>query len=300
MVGKGKDIFGIDSATKQKYGIQCKQKGYSKNLTEYELNTEIGNAKVFLPKLDVFIVATTAPKDQAIETYARTISDGNAVNGEFKVCVYGWGDIQAILNDHPSILMKYYQRLLEPTNPNDHYFKFWYEEARIDKFFYYTCYLPFWLFDIRYSEIFINLLMGYLNKHDVFLANTTANSSDDPLKESIRLFNDAARTLINLIKEYPPKAAQLDSDDDILNIYWVDCDHLSYGEQGEFIDSKKDQVRKGFHRLIQAANNIISVWNTQLNSIQQIALVEFSWPNPNFPLFGEMYLRTPCYPMLEN
>lgn len=142
--------------------------------------------------------------------------------------------------------------------------------------------------------------MEYLNKHDVFLANTNAASSDEVLKGHVQLFNNAARSLINLINEYLPKEDTLQINGDIIYRYWVDCSHLDYCEQGEFIEGKKNQLREGFYNLIQVANKIISIQNMQLNTAQQISLTEFSQPNPNFPLFGNMFLIEPHDPMLEN
>lgn len=132
----GVDIFGKHNKERKNYGIQCKQKSHSKNLTIEEVDAEVKKAESFSPKLDVYILATTAPKDQKIETYAREISERNNASGKFLVYVYGWGDIEAKLNDYQSILLKYYQRLIDPKTPNDIYFNFWYKEANIEKLFY--------------------------------------------------------------------------------------------------------------------------------------------------------------------
>ncbi len=296
----GVDIFGTDRIEGKNYGIQCKQKSYSQKLTIDEIQSEVNKAQNFSPKLDVYILATTAFKDQNIETYAREISRQNNNNGKFSVYVYGWGDIEAKLNVHQDILMKYYQRLLDPKTPNDIYFNFWYKEAKIEKLFYYACSLPFRSFNIRYSYLYLEMLSGYLNKHDVFLANTNANLSDNYLKEHVMVFNHVALELIDLIGEYQPKEDMSSSGSDITYTYWVECSHLAYVEQGEFIENKKKEVRDCFYKLIQSANKIVSIWNMELNSNQQIMLTEFVQPNPNFPLFGSLFLIQPHYPMYEN
>jgi len=292
----GVDIFGVDKINNQNYGIQCKQKGYFKNLTSDEVDSEINKAQTFLPKLDVYIVATTAQKDQNIEAYVRKISEINIKNGKFSVYVLGWEDIVEKLNIHQSILQKYYGRLLNPRTPNDHYFDFWYNKVFINKLFYYACYLPFGGYDIRYSYTYLNYLSAYLNKHDVFLANTQANFSDNVLKKYIQKFNSEANALISNITEYPPKESYTHSGDDIVNIYWVECDHLDYSERGKYVQHRKMQVRQAFYNLIKVANKIISVWNMQLDGVPQIELTEFAQKNPNYPLLGGIYLIEPHYP----
>lgn len=295
----GVDIFGKNKEGRN-YGIQCKQKSHSQNLTIEEVDAEIKKAESFSPKLDVYILATTAPKDQKIETHVREISERNSTNGKFLVYVYGWGDVEFELNNYSRIFLKYYGGLIDVKSPNDIYFDFWYKEASIEKLSYYACHLPFGAYNIRYSYIYANILVGYLNKHDVFLANTNAASSDEALKRYVQLFNNFVRISINLINEYSPKEDALQSNSDIVCIYWVDCSHLDYCEQGEFIESKKIQLRQSFYNLIQAANKIISIWNIKLNAAQQIPLTEFSQPNANFPLLGKIFLIEPHYPMLEN
>lgn len=297
---QGVDIFGINRIDGRKYGIQCKQKTYPKNLSIDEIETEVRKAEKFSPKLDVYILATTAPKDQKIEAYAREISERNNNKGKFSVYVYGWGDIEAKLNDHANILKKYYSKFLDPKNQNGAYFNFWHKENKINKLFYYACFLPFSTFNIRYSYVHLNMLSGYLNKHDDFLLHTRTNAIDNRLKEAMVLFNDQAHSLIGLISEYPPRYETSSSASDIVYTYWVECSHLDYVEQGEFIERKKGRVRECFYKLIQTSNKIISIWNTQLNEAPQISLTSFSQPNPNFPLFGDMLLIEEHYPMSEN
>lgn len=245
-------------------------------------------------------MATTAPKDQGIETYARELSERNSANGKFLVYVYGWGDIEGKLNDYQGILQKYYQRLVGSKASSDIYFNFWYKEANIEKLFYYACTLPFGSYDIRYSSIYISVLVGYLNKHDTFLTNINETSTDEVLKRFVQLFNDAARSLIGLINEYSPKEDILQGNGEIICKYWVDCSHLDYYDKGDFIEGKKNQVRQSFYTLIQVSNKITLIWNTQLNTAQRISLTEFLWLNPNFPLLGGNFLSEPHYPMLEN
>jgi hypothetical protein len=61
----GVDVYGTDRVEDKLVGVQCKGKdqGYGNKLIEKELREEIEKAKIFIPALDVFIVATTAPND---------------------------------------------------------------------------------------------------------------------------------------------------------------------------------------------------------------------------------------------
>jgi tetratricopeptide (TPR) repeat protein len=92
----GVDIYGHDKAHDSKLvGVQCKGRhgGFDEQLTEKELRAEVAKARSFEPKLDHFIVATTAPNDVGIQEVARTISVEHEAQGLFSVHVYGWDEI---------------------------------------------------------------------------------------------------------------------------------------------------------------------------------------------------------------
>lgn len=61
----GVDIYGHDRLEKKFVGVQCKGKDqtYNEPLTATELREEVEKAKTFRPKLDVFVLATTASND---------------------------------------------------------------------------------------------------------------------------------------------------------------------------------------------------------------------------------------------
>jgi hypothetical protein len=109
----GGDIFGTDRVERKFAGVQCKLKdqGYGDKLTERELRSEIEKAKTFIPKLDVFVVATTAPDDVHIQQIARTISAEHAKLGLFEVRVQGWGTLQNYITDDPKRLSKHFRDL---------------------------------------------------------------------------------------------------------------------------------------------------------------------------------------------
>jgi tetratricopeptide (TPR) repeat protein len=109
----GVDIFGTDRVEGKFVGVQCKGKdrGYGNKLTEPELKAEIQKAKRFIPSLDVFVIATTAPNDVHIQQIARTISCEHAKQELFEVRVQGWGTLQNYITDDPQLLSKHFRDL---------------------------------------------------------------------------------------------------------------------------------------------------------------------------------------------
>ncbi len=71
--------------------MQCKQKDAltGKRLSAAVLEQEALKAKAFKPKLDAFILATTAPRDAKIQEKARELS----ATAGFAVTVWSWDDI---------------------------------------------------------------------------------------------------------------------------------------------------------------------------------------------------------------
>lgn len=294
----GVDIYGIDAFSKENYGIQCKQKTFFKNLTAKEINSEVEKAKNFTPKLDKFIIATTAQKDVNIEKHVRELN--NSHKESFLVYVYGWEDILSELYKYEDILTKHYSMFINQNIPESHYFNFWFREAVRYDFSYNACYLPFSFYNIKYSYYFVELLRGYLNKHDVFINGTIAKNSHHSLKLSILKFNISAKNLLQALDEFIPKESNSPSENDLILTYWVDCKDLTYLEKAPHIASKKNSIRLFFYNLIERANDIISIWNTEYGYGKQFSLIEFAQLNPNFGLFGDLYLIEPHYPKSKN
>lgn len=99
----GVDVYGYrDRDTARLVGVQCKQKLYDA-VTEIELRAEVKKAKKFKPNLSEFILATTAPRDQAIQEVARTITKELATTKRpFTVSVWGWEDVEHYASQHPA------------------------------------------------------------------------------------------------------------------------------------------------------------------------------------------------------
>lgn len=91
-------------------GIQAKGKDNFANqrVTADELAGEVRKAQRFRPALSTFILATTGPKDAAVEQVAREVTERHRASRKFSVTVMGWDDILLLLDDHPDVVAKYY------------------------------------------------------------------------------------------------------------------------------------------------------------------------------------------------
>ena len=107
----GVDIYGTNQPEQKRTGVQCKGKDgdLGAALTEQELREEVAKALTFQPPLDVFVIATTAPNDQAIQAIARSVSEEHARVGKFEVRVQGWGTLRQLITDFPDLLGKHFQ-----------------------------------------------------------------------------------------------------------------------------------------------------------------------------------------------
>lgn len=92
----GADITGRDNRNGYKHAaVQCKasERDEPRALTEKELIHEVGEAKTYTPKLDVFIVAYGGDRDPKLQRKAQELSDANEAEGLFRVEVWSWDDI---------------------------------------------------------------------------------------------------------------------------------------------------------------------------------------------------------------
>jgi cellulose synthase operon protein C len=114
----GVDVHGHDRIENDKFvGVQCKAKDqtYGGSLTAAELRDEVYKAQTFTPKLDVFVLATTAPNDTEIQNIAREVTETHRQQGLFEVRVQGWTTLQQWLSDYSDLLTKYYPDLYPPS-----------------------------------------------------------------------------------------------------------------------------------------------------------------------------------------
>ena len=110
----GVDVFGLPSGSASWFGVQCKQK-LGSPVTLEELEAEIEKAKGFNPTLSHYIFATTAPRDQQAQKWARELTESSP----FEVTVFAWDDICDALADvkYRDLLAKHFPSLtlVQPT-----------------------------------------------------------------------------------------------------------------------------------------------------------------------------------------
>jgi len=110
----GVDIYGRPGNGESWAGVQCKGKDRytKKELTTTEVQAESTKARSFAPRLAQYTIATTAPRDEALQRFSRTLSDGNVKEGRFPVDVCGWDDIVDLLYEHtPRVAAQYYPQV---------------------------------------------------------------------------------------------------------------------------------------------------------------------------------------------
>jgi len=98
----GVDVYAVPVGEDQYWGIQCKGKDDYTNakLTTKEVDEEIDKALVFSPKLKVFILATTATKDVAIEEYVRRKDVASRAAHGPEILLYCWEDIADLIEEN--------------------------------------------------------------------------------------------------------------------------------------------------------------------------------------------------------
>ena len=89
---------------------QCKGKeaNYGSFATSDELLAEIAKADNFIPPLEHWAFATTAPVDARLRETARKLSLQRNKQSRFSVDVLGWEEIQALMAEYPDIIAEFY------------------------------------------------------------------------------------------------------------------------------------------------------------------------------------------------
>jgi len=103
------DIYAIPKGEKEYFGIQCKCKDENLNpkLTKKDIDFILVEAQKFTPKLKSFLIATTSPKDSAIEEYVRLKNIEYLNKGLFSIELYCWEDIVDLINENSSTFKWY-------------------------------------------------------------------------------------------------------------------------------------------------------------------------------------------------
>lgn len=108
----GVDVFGLRKG--KQVGVQCKLRDqhYGARVAIEELKEELAKAKTFEPTLTEFVLATTAPKDVALQQAARTLS-----TRALRVVVMAWEDLVERLHARRKVLTAHYAWDLPANKP---------------------------------------------------------------------------------------------------------------------------------------------------------------------------------------
>jgi Tetratricopeptide repeat/Restriction endonuclease len=108
---QGVDVYGDNNRQGgELWGVQCKGKDqtYGGKLTKREIDSELAKATKFKPKLDHWIIATTAPNDPKMQEYARVLSKQRQANKLFPIKILAWEALQQMLHTHLDVAKRFY------------------------------------------------------------------------------------------------------------------------------------------------------------------------------------------------
>ncbi|MFN7106999.1 MAG: hypothetical protein ACK4MY_02150 [Brevundimonas sp.] len=112
-----------------KIGIQCKRKSAVDErgdprpggvITPDFLQAVVVGSDEFTPKLDQFILATTAPRDAVIQGQARVLSEQRRQAGLCPIKLWAWDDFVTFLNQYDALERTYYDTILQVRSDDDH------------------------------------------------------------------------------------------------------------------------------------------------------------------------------------
>jgi hypothetical protein len=83
------------------------------------LRSEAEKAISFRPKLDVWILATTAKRDASIQRQARLLDEEHRSAGRFQVLLWFWEDYVTWLNTYSDLQQRYYDQIIGIRNARD-------------------------------------------------------------------------------------------------------------------------------------------------------------------------------------
>jgi hypothetical protein len=111
---KGQKQYGVDVYRQSvdlngKYrAAQCKLRTKKEQLTEQEIEAEVGDANKFPHELDTLIIATDAPRDTYTQILVDQISQREMSRDSFRVVIWFWDNITERLAAYPKLIVKYY------------------------------------------------------------------------------------------------------------------------------------------------------------------------------------------------
>lgn len=123
----GVDVQGL-FRNKESVGIQCKRMDeLDENnapypggpITKKLLYDEYDKALGFKPKLNLWILATTAKRDAKIQEIARMLDDDSRKAGRCGVKLWFWDDYVTFLNSYDDLVARYYSSVMNLRTPRD-------------------------------------------------------------------------------------------------------------------------------------------------------------------------------------
>jgi tetratricopeptide (TPR) repeat protein len=103
----GVDIIDVSGARPRR-AAQCKHKEVGKSIGWPEIVTEIGKAKTFPKKLDVYVIVTTSGRNTQIQNGIIRINEQHSKKTLFSVQVHDWEWIEGILERNPDLVNELY------------------------------------------------------------------------------------------------------------------------------------------------------------------------------------------------
>ena len=124
----GVDVYGRCLRTKRRIGIQCKRMDeLDENnhpfpgglIKKTMLRDEYQKALSFTPRLDEWILATTAKRDEKAQRAARILDEESQAAGNFTVRLWFWDDYVTYLNNFGDLQSRYYRDVLNVSSSHD-------------------------------------------------------------------------------------------------------------------------------------------------------------------------------------
>jgi len=115
---KGQKQFGVDSAgfsEEKLIGIQCKNHPEAEIGTN-EIDEEVKKSETFRPKLDEYIIVTSADRDAKATKHVIGITRDRIARNEYPVAIKFWQDLCDELVNYPDLVFKYFTRFFSPTD----------------------------------------------------------------------------------------------------------------------------------------------------------------------------------------
>ena len=256
----GVDVVGRDLNGSREYcGVQCKGKdNYAdKKLTVAELEREVENAKGFNPKLGLLVLATSGPKDVAVERRAREITAKHEADNLFQVVVMGWLDILDRLDEYETIQRHYYPWMFgQPRDSGFQLYQYWSNGVGLSNFAYHCCALPNFYSTPRVSEEFIDRLASYLAKIGRVMQDYVGLESASRILDGVSNFNRVGRDLLITYSLQDNKYISGD-----VYEYSVDTSHLPEFQRDSYESYKELVLKQLFYELVKAANHIVGLRN---------------------------------------